>query len=128
MSRNRSGFTFIELLVVVVILGILASIALPKYSGTKDRAKLAAMRTDVRNTETAEESYYTDNGAYASLAQLQADGLLTLSPGTTMILAGSAAGYKVDATNSTISSGTNSCSLQVGAGASTTVDGVISCP
>ena len=128
MSRNRGGFTFIELLVVVAIIGILASIALPKFSGTRDKARLAALRTDVRNAETAEESYYTDSGTYAGLAQLQADGLLTLSPGTTMIVAGSAAGYKVDATNSTIESGTTSCSLQVGAGASTTVDGVISCP
>ena len=128
MSRDRGGFTFVELLVVVAIIGILASIALPKYSGTRDKAKVAGLRTDVRNAETAEETYYADNGSYASFAQLQADGLLTLSPGTTMVVAGSAVGYNVRATNSTIETGTNSCGVRVGAGAPIAVDGVISCP
>lgn len=128
MARGRNGFTFIELLVVVVILGILASIALPRLSSTRDKAKVAALRTDLRNTETAEESYYSTNGTYATLPQLQADGLLTLSPGSVMVLTGSTAGYDVRVTDSTIASGANSCSVQVGAGAPMTADGVIGCP
>ena len=128
MSRNRGGFTFIELLVVVAIVGILASIALPRFSGTKDKARLAGLRADVRNAETAEESYFANNGEYANLVQLQADGLLTVSAGTTMQLSGTATGYTVRVSSTTIESGINSCGVQVGAGASMTVDGVISCP
>jgi type IV pilus assembly protein PilA len=128
MARNRGGFTFIELLVVLVIIGILAAIALPKFSATRDKAKVAALRSDVRNTETAEESYYAVFGLYANFAQLQADGLLSLSPGTTMVATGGTAGYSVGVTNPAIASTPNSCSVQVGGGAPPAVDGLITCP
>jgi prepilin-type N-terminal cleavage/methylation domain-containing protein len=66
MVRNRSkGFTLIELLIVVVIIGILAAIAIPKFANTKEKAYLAAMKSDLRNLATYEESYAADNaGAY----------------------------------------------------------------
>ena len=64
MLRNRKGFTLIELLIVVVIIGILAAIAIPKFAATKDKAKLASVKTDVRNTETAEEAYFSDYATY----------------------------------------------------------------
>jgi type IV pilus assembly protein PilA len=63
--RNRKGFTLIELLIVVVIIGILASIAIPKFANTKDKAYVAAMKSDLRNLATYEEQYAADyNGAY----------------------------------------------------------------
>ena len=55
---NRKGFTLIELLIVVVIIGILAAIAIPKFAATKDKAKLASVKTDLRNSMTAEEAYF----------------------------------------------------------------------
>jgi prepilin-type N-terminal cleavage/methylation domain-containing protein len=65
MSRNRKGFTLIELLIVVVIIGILAAIAIPKFANTKDKAYVAAMKSDLRNLATYEEQYAADNnGAY----------------------------------------------------------------
>ncbi|MGZ3483937.1 MAG: type IV pilin protein [Gemmatimonadaceae bacterium] len=65
MSRNKKGFTLIELLIVVVIIGILAAIAIPKFAGTKDKAYVAAMKSDLRNLATYEEQYAADwNGAY----------------------------------------------------------------
>ena len=62
---NRKGFTLIELLIVVVIIGILAAIAIPKFANTKDKAYVAAMKSDLRNLATYEEQYAADNnGAY----------------------------------------------------------------
>jgi type IV pilus assembly protein PilA len=67
MTRNRKGFTLIELLIVVVIIGILAAIAIPKFANTKDKAYVAAMKSDLRNLATYEEQYAADNnGAYFS--------------------------------------------------------------
>jgi type IV pilus assembly protein PilA len=65
MKSNKKGFTLIELLIVVVIIGILAAIAIPKFANTKDKAYVAAMKSDLRNLATYEEQYAADNnGAY----------------------------------------------------------------
>ncbi|HET7614124.1 MAG TPA: prepilin-type N-terminal cleavage/methylation domain-containing protein [Gemmatimonadaceae bacterium] len=67
MLSNKKGFTLIELLIVVVIIGILAAIAIPKFANTKDKAYVAAMKSDLRNLATYEEQYAADNnGAYFS--------------------------------------------------------------
>ncbi len=63
---NRKGFTLIELLIVVVIIGILAAIAIPKFSNTKEKAYMAAMKSDLRDLVTAEESYFADNTTYTT--------------------------------------------------------------
>ena len=63
-TRGRSGFTLIELLIVVVIIGILAAIAIPKFSNTKEKAYVASMRGDLRNLVTAQESYIADMLTY----------------------------------------------------------------
>ena len=69
MIRNnrKKGFTLIELLIVVVIIGILAAIAIPKFANTKEKAYLAAMKSDLRNLATYEESFAADSaGLYFS--------------------------------------------------------------
>jgi prepilin-type N-terminal cleavage/methylation domain-containing protein len=128
---NRKGFTLIELLIVVVIIGILAAIAIPKFATTKDKAKLASIKTDIRNYMTAEEAYFSDNSFYGTPAQLQAGPYnFTFSSGNTGIAGAAAAGgYTISLTNSSISTGTQSCQVGVGSSApSTTQDGVIRCP
>jgi type IV pilus assembly protein PilA len=81
MSRNRKGFTLIELLIVVVIIGILAAIAIPKFANTKEKAYLAAMKSDLRNMATYEEQYAADNGgAYFSGTATAAAPLQGFSP------------------------------------------------
>ena len=67
---NRKGFTLIELLIVVVIIGILAAIAIPKFSNTKEKAYIAAMKSDLRNLVTAEESYFADTNVYGQITDL----------------------------------------------------------
>ena len=66
MLRTRKGFTLIELLIVVVIIGILAAIAIPKFASTKEKAYVTAMKSDLRNMMTAQESYFSDYGDYAT--------------------------------------------------------------
>src|SRR3982074_1344247 len=61
MISARKGFTLIELLIVVVIIGILAAIAIPKFANTKDKAYVAAMKSDLRNLATFEEQYAANN-------------------------------------------------------------------
>lgn len=62
--RRGAGFTLIELLIVVVIIGVLAAIAIPKFASTKERAYLAAMKSDLRNLAVSEDAYLADHGAY----------------------------------------------------------------
>jgi type IV pilus assembly protein PilA len=62
---STKGFTLIELLIVVVIIGILAAIAIPKFSNTKEKAVLASMKSDLRNLVTSQEGFYFDNNDYA---------------------------------------------------------------
>jgi prepilin-type N-terminal cleavage/methylation domain-containing protein len=68
---SRRGFTLLELMVVVVIVGILATIAIPKLTNTKEKAYVGAMKSDLRNLATAEEAFFYDSAKYTtSLAQM----------------------------------------------------------
>ncbi len=67
VTSKKKGFTLIELLIVVVIIGILAAIAIPKFSQTKEKAYVAAMKSDLRNLATYQESFAADSsGEYFS--------------------------------------------------------------
>ena len=63
---NRKGFTLIELLIVVVIIGILAAIAIPKFANTKSKAYITAMKSDLRNLVSAQESLFSDSARYTT--------------------------------------------------------------
>ena len=102
MKRNTKGFTLIELLIVVVIIGILAAIAIPKFSNTKEKAYLAAMKTDLRNLATAEEGYASNSsGTYFSGAATQATPVQGYSPSAnvTVTIAISGKGWSAVATH-----------------------------
>src|SRR5687768_17317530 len=68
--QNRKGSTLIELLIVVVIIGILAAIAIPKFANTKEKAYVAAMKSDLKNLSTAQEGFFADSLAYFDQADI----------------------------------------------------------
>ena len=86
--QNRKGFTLIELLIVVVIIGILAAIAIPKFANTKEKAYIAAMKSDLKNLSTAEEAYFADYLQYVGQASVTQAAPLT--SGTTVLFSPSA--------------------------------------
>src|ERR671914_556209 len=64
-SASESGFTLVELLVVMLILGLLAAIAIPSFFNQRDKARDADAKEQVRTAQTAIETYATDNdGTY----------------------------------------------------------------
>ncbi len=67
---NRKGFTMIEVMLVVIIIGILAAMVVPNLSGRGEQARIAAAKTDIEaNIMTALDLYELDNGSYPTSEQ-----------------------------------------------------------
>ena len=65
VKKNEKGFTLIELMIVIAIIGILAAIAIPQFSKYRQRSYNAAAADDLRNASTAQEAYYVDEDMYS---------------------------------------------------------------
>ncbi|HEU5407306.1 MAG TPA: type II secretion system major pseudopilin GspG [Nitrospira sp.] len=68
-AANSAGFTFIEIMVVVAILAILAALVVPRIMGRTDDAKRTAAKVQIRNIEGALQLYKLDNGVYPTTEQ-----------------------------------------------------------
>lgn len=66
MGSSRRGFTLIELLIVVVIIGILATLAIPKFANSKQKAYITTMKSDLHSLTVAEEAFFADSGRYTA--------------------------------------------------------------
>ena len=65
MTLQRSGFTLIEMLIVVVVIGILAVIAIPRFNKAREKSFLSAVRSDLENMAISQAVYHSDNNVYA---------------------------------------------------------------
>jgi len=78
-QRAQAGFTLIELMIVVAIIGILAAVAIPQYQDYVVRSKLAAAASSVASIQTAMAEYYQSNGVFPTPANLTANGVTIVS-------------------------------------------------
>lgn len=79
----RAAFTLIELLIVVVVIGILATIAIPKFSRMREKSYIAAVTSDLKNLASQQEIYlsnqYTYAGVLTDLAEYRVSDNVTVS-------------------------------------------------
>jgi general secretion pathway protein G len=69
LIRNSAGFTLIEIMVVIIILGLLAAIVMPRIVGETDRARYAQAKVQIRILEDALKRYKLDNGRFPTTDQ-----------------------------------------------------------
>jgi type IV pilus assembly protein PilA len=73
--RRNEGFTLVEILIIIVIIGLLAAIAIPQVIAYRSRAIDAQLKSDLRNAAVVVESYFTKKSVYpASLVEIQGYG------------------------------------------------------
>ena len=125
---TRRGFTLIELLIVVVVIGILAAIAIPRFSAVRERSFRSTLMSDLRNLASVQEVYYNAHHSYStSLADLGA----ALSEGTEIVVAeATSSGWAAVATHPGVvgeQCGVFHGSASPAGGDPATVEGVIDC-
>ena len=76
LKKNQKGFTLVELMVVVVIIGVLVAIAIPVYNEVQDKAKRNAEEANIKIIESAIQVYLTDGGSLDDIVQKGLDELV----------------------------------------------------
>lgn len=96
-KNKQSGFTIVELLIVIVVIGILAAITIVAYNGIQERARVATAQSDLANIAKKMGLYYAQYGEYPdTVAEIQAAKISTTNKGAdSAIYCGNSSGYAV---------------------------------
>ncbi|MCA9325108.1 prepilin-type N-terminal cleavage/methylation domain-containing protein [Candidatus Saccharibacteria bacterium] len=124
LKKRQSGFTIVELLIVIIVIGILATLVIVTFTGIQQKARDNQRQTDVAAVASHVEAFNAQNGYYPSLADLQSSAFLSASlkgldpdalidpKGTALAGTTSATAYGYETTgctNTTATSATNQC-------------------
>ena len=93
MHLRRAGLTLIELLIIIVIIGLVAAVAIQHIRERHVRAQRGAFRTDIRNAVHAEDLYFQQHQSYATLEQLEQANLFHPPAGDSMVILVTPTGY-----------------------------------
>jgi type IV pilus assembly protein PilA len=99
------GFTLVELLVVIVIIGILVAIAIPVFLNQRQKAWTSATESDLRNAAPVAETFFADNGTYDGL---ESETFQTSGDVTITVKSHTASGYCIEATHAKLAGKTYS--------------------
>jgi type IV pilus assembly protein PilA len=101
--KNQKGFTLIELMIVIAIIGILAAIAITQFSAYRKRSYNSAAQSDLRNAATAQEAYFVDFQNYSpAIANLAGAtyGLYTSQNVTASVVSSNTTTYQITSSHS----------------------------
>jgi type IV pilus assembly protein PilA len=113
MKRMQKGFTLIELMIVVAIIGILAAVAIPQYQDYTVKAKLSKVQTWADPIKTAMGVYAQENGSYPA----------TASAWASLGIAAAGPSYTTEVAAATITANTGDIVMTLGTGIRTGIDG-----
>ena len=100
-GSNEKGFTLIELMIVIAIIGILAAIAIPNFVSYRQRSYNSSSQSDMKNAMTTQEAYFVDYATYtANTTNLGNAGFVSSSKVTLSVANATATGYQLTAYHS----------------------------
>ncbi|MEC9488790.1 MAG: prepilin-type N-terminal cleavage/methylation domain-containing protein [Halanaerobium sp.] len=88
LLRSKEGFTLIELMIVIVVIGILAAIAVPRIADVRSKASVAVIKSDLHNIQTSLEMFYVEHDQYpdsATLNSTTSTGTITVADGDDIV-------------------------------------------
>ena len=95
-ARSSAGFTLLELLVIMLLIGILATIAIASYPQMRVKAANAAAKSDLKNAATFQEDFYSTNETYADQTELDS-GFGATENVTVTVISADEGGYELSA-------------------------------
>ena len=91
-TKRTSGFTLVELLIVIVVISILATISIVSYTGVQARARATKAKMNAASVKKVAEAYYAQNNAYPTASSHFRSGIITLPSTVLLLTSGSLSG------------------------------------